>query len=38
MNKKIKDIKKLFQDYRDTLSRHEINEIRTNLYKKRVNL
>ena len=34
MNKKIKDIKKLFQDYRDTLSRHEINEIRTNLYKK----
>ena len=34
MNKKIKNIKKLFEDLRDTLSRDEINEIRTNLYKK----
>ena len=34
MNKKIKDTKKLFEDLRDTLSGDEINQIRTNLYKK----
>ena len=34
MNKKIKGTKKLFEDLRDTLSRDQINEIRTNLYKK----
>ena len=31
---KIKAIKKLFENTRDSFSRYEINEIRTNLYKK----
>ena len=31
---KIKAIKKLFENTRDTFSRDKINEIRTNLYKK----
>ena len=30
----IKAIKKLFENTRDTISRDQINEIRTNLYKK----
>ena len=31
---KIKPIKKLFENTRDSFSRYKINEIRTNLYKK----
>ena len=31
---KIKAIKKLFENTRDSFSRYEINEIRSNLYKK----
>ena len=31
MNKKIKDIKKLLKNIRDTLSRDETNKIRTKL-------
>ena len=32
----IKAIKKLFKNKRDSLSRREINEIQTNLYKKQL--
>ena len=34
--REIKAIKKLFKNNRDTLSRSEIDEIRTNLYKKQL--
>ena len=33
---KIKPIKKLFENFHDTFSRNKINEIRTNLYKKKL--
>ena len=34
IKREIKAIKKLFKNNRDSLSRSEIDEIRTNLYKK----
>ena len=34
INMKIKSIKELFNNIRDTLSRDEINTIRRNIYKK----
>ena len=36
IKREIKAIKKLFKNNRDSLSRSEINEIRTNLYKKQL--
>ena len=36
IEREIKAIKKLFKNERDSLSRREINEIRTNLYKKQL--
>ena len=36
IKREIKTIKKLFKNERDSLSRREINEIRTNLYKKQL--
>ena len=36
IEREIKTIKKLFKNERDSLSRREINEIRTNLYKKQL--
>ena len=34
MNMQIQSIKELFNNIRDILSRHEINKIRRNIYKK----
>ena len=36
IKREIKAIKKIFKNNRDSLSRSEINEIRTNLYKKQL--
>ena len=36
IKREIKAIKKLFNNNRDSLSRDEINRIRTNLYKKQL--
>ena len=36
IKREIKAIKKLFKSNRDSLSRSEIDEIRTNLYKKQL--
>ena len=36
IKREIKAIRKLFKNNRDSLSRREINEIRTNLYKKQL--